>query len=174
MNSRTESLIGQASSSDLRIALHYEDAAKILYASGGYQDGITLPALFLIRQFLELILKYNIKKLNEISSCTDLMTKLTKEHDLEIIHNAFLTHYKSVKTINNIKKEPEKKSLDTLKLLISKISKLDSSSQGFRYSENIDGEKIIGCEETYNLQETFDLLEDASNFLAAIEDTFSS
>lgn len=31
MNSRTGSLIGYASNNDLRIALHYQDAAEILY-----------------------------------------------------------------------------------------------------------------------------------------------
>ncbi|MBD3842221.1 MAG: hypothetical protein IE909_10115 [Campylobacterales bacterium] len=66
MNARTESFIGLASSNELRIALHYEDAAKILYDSKAYQDGLALPFLFLVRQFVELGLKYNIKKLNEV------------------------------------------------------------------------------------------------------------
>ena len=54
MRSRTNSLIGYASDNELRIALHYQDAAEILYKSDAYTDGITLPFLFLIRQFLEL------------------------------------------------------------------------------------------------------------------------
>lgn len=172
MNSRTGSFIGQASSNDLRIALHYKDAAEILYNSNAYQDGITLPSLFLIRQFLELGLKYNIKKLNEVSSCNDLMAKINKEHDLNKIHEAFLAHYKSVKTIKDIKNVKEQKFLDALKSLIEKISILDSGSQGFRYSENTDGQKIIDSEETYNLKDVFDLLEDTSTFLGSVEDVF--
>ena len=170
MNARTESFIGQASSNDLRIALHYQDAAEILYNSNAYQDGITLPALFLVRQFLELGLKFNIKKLNEISSCNDLMTNLNKEHNLNNIYGAFLAHHKNVKNILGIKKVPEQKYLNNLKALIEKILLFDSDSQGFRYSEDRDGDKIIDPEKTYNLKEVFDLLEDASCFLANLQD----
>ncbi len=63
MKSRRESFIGLASENDLRIALHYQGAFEVLYKSNKYQDEIVLPSLFMIRQFLELGLKYNIKKL---------------------------------------------------------------------------------------------------------------
>ena len=63
MNSRKESFIGLASENDLRIALHYVDAFKVLYESKEYQDHIVIPSLFMVRQFLELGLKYNIRKL---------------------------------------------------------------------------------------------------------------
>ncbi len=172
MNSRTESFIGQASSNDLRIALHYEDAAKILYKSDAYQDGIVLPILFMIRQFLELGLKYNIKKLNEISSSNNLMGKLTKVHDLNKIHEAFLEHYRSVKSIKGMEDILDEKYLDSLNELVEKISLLDSGSQGFRYTENTTGEKIIPEEESYNLKDVFDLLENTSNFLADLENEF--
>ena len=172
MNARTESFIGQASSNDLRIALHYEDAAKILYDSGAYQDGITLPALFLVRQFLELGLKYNIRKLNEVSLCTCLVPRLSKEHDLTKIHQAFLEHYQSVKKVKDISDLSDKKYLDALKELIAKISLFDFGSQGFRYSENTEGKKIIESTETFNLKEVFDLLDDSSNFLGCLEDEF--
>lgn len=172
MNSRTESLIGLASNNDLRIALNYQDAAEILYKSNAYQDGITLPFLFLIRQFLELSLKYNIRKLNEASSINFLIGKLNKVHDLNEIHEAFLQHYGSVKNLRGKENVLDQKYLSALNSLIEKISLLDSNSQGFRYTENTDKVKIIAQEETYNLKDVFDLLEDVSNFLAHVEDEF--
>ena len=68
MNARTGAFIGQATINDLRIAIHYKESAKIIYKSESYQDGISLPALFLVRQFLELSLKHNIRKLSSVSS----------------------------------------------------------------------------------------------------------
>lgn len=172
MNARTESFIGLASDNDLRIALHYQDAAEVLYKSDAYQDGISLPFLFLIRQFLELALKYNIKKLNEVSSVNYLMGKLYKVHNLNIIHEAFLQHYRNVKNIQGNKDISDQKYLDTLNTLIEKISLLDSSSQGFRYAENTEKVKIISTEETFDLKAIFELLEDTSNFLTYITDEF--
>jgi len=170
MNSRTGSLVGLASDNDLRIALHYEDAAKILYKSDAYQDEIVLPALFLIRQYLELILKYNIKKLNKISSCNNLTSQLNKAHDLVKIHEAFVAHYKNVKAIKKITDTGDKNYLKHLNNLISEISTLDSDSQGFRYSENKNSEKIINREEIFDLENTFSLLNKISDFLSSIED----
>jgi len=172
MNARTESFIGIASDNDLRIALHYKDAAKVLYKSNAYQDGISLPFLFLIRQFLELALKYNIKKLNEISSINYLMGKLYKVHDLNKIHEAFLQHYRNVKNIQGNKDTSDQEYLDILNTLIKNISSLDSNSQGFRYAENTEKVKIISTEETFDLKAVFELLEDTSNFLAHITDEF--
>ncbi|MBD3839962.1 MAG: hypothetical protein IE878_06220 [Epsilonproteobacteria bacterium] len=154
MNARTESFIGLASSNELRIALHYEDAAKILYDSKAYQDGLALPFLFLVRQFVELGLKYNIKKLNEVSTCDNLITALNGTHNLTKIHSAFLAH------------------LDRLEKLINKLVLLDFDSQGFRYSTDKDDNKIIEQKETFNLKEVFDLLDDTSTLLSSIEDLF--
>ena len=134
MNTRTESLIGLASNNELRIALHYEDAAKILYESNAYQDGLALPFLFLVRQFLELGLKYNIKKLNEVSTCNSLITKLDGTHDLEKLYSAFLSHYKSAKKELNFSNETDKIYLNKSKELINKLIPFDHNSQGFRYS----------------------------------------
>ena len=170
MNLRTESFIGLSSSNDLRIALHYQDAAEILYKSNAYQDGIVLPTLFLVRQFLELILKYNIRTLNNVSSCNNLITKINIEHDLVKIHDAFLAHYKSVKAIKNIKDKNDKKYLSDLKVIINKIALHDSGSQGFRFCKNKEEGKIIAPQETYDLKEVFDLLENTSNFLVSIEE----
>jgi len=170
MNSRIGAFIGQASHNDLRIAINYKDSAQVLYDSKAYQDGISLPALFLVRQFLELSLKYNIRKLNEVSSSSNLMNELSNTHDLTKIHNSFIEHYTSVKRIKNISGLKEKKYLDALKDLINIISLLDSGSQGFRYTENTAGQKIIDQGEVFNLKDVFDLLNDSSNILVHTED----
>ena len=172
MKARTGSFIGLASSNELRIALHYEDAARILYKSEAYQDGLALPFLFLVRQFLELGLKYNIKKLDRISSSNRLVARLNRVHNLNEIHQAFLEHYQNIKSSNNAANLSDQKGLDALDRLVSKISLLDSGSQGYRYSENTSGEKIIDQKEIFNLKEVFELLEDSSDFLSVIEDVF--
>ncbi|PSM51388.1 hypothetical protein CBLAS_0955 [Campylobacter blaseri] len=59
MQARSQSFIGRATQSDISIAIHFENAFNILYKSNGYQDHIGIPYLFLVRQFLELGLKYN-------------------------------------------------------------------------------------------------------------------
>jgi len=170
MNARTQSFVGQASANEIRIALHYKDAADILYKSKAYQDGIALPFLFLVRQFLELGLKYNIKKLSQVSKCNDLMTSLNSIHDLKTIYHAFLTHYKAAKKELRVSKVGEQKYLDALEALINKIVPLDNDSQGFRYSVDKTNQKIIDQDETFNLREVFDLLADSSNILTHIED----
>ena len=43
MNARENSLIGQASYNDLRIALHFKESAEALFQSNLYQDSIVLP-----------------------------------------------------------------------------------------------------------------------------------
>jgi len=173
MKNRTESFIGLASSDDLRIALHYKEAAQILYNSAAYQDGITLPFLFLVRQYLELSLKYNIKKLNKNSSCNNLVADINREHDLNKIHTAFIAHYTDVKNDKNIINLLDEKLLKDLDTLISKISLLDTKSQGFRYALNTFNQKIIGHEETFNLKYVYDLLDNTNNLLTHTEEVFN-
>lgn len=170
MNARENSLIGQASYNDLRIALHFKESAEALFQSNLYQDSIVLPALFLIRQYLELSLKYNIRKLASLSQSSNLVNELNNTHDLVKIHNSFTEHYTLVKRIRNIDGRKEKKFLDALKKLIEKIAFLDDRSLGFRYSENKAGQKIIGLDEVFNLKEVFDLLDDSISILIHAED----
>lgn len=172
MNARTGSMIGHASENEIRIALNYKEAAEILYKSEAYQDGITLPFLFLIRQFLELGLKYNIRRLSEVSTHNDLLTVLNGTHDLKKIYGAFLTHYKGAKSHLGINKVGEQKYLDSLEALLDKVMPLDTDSQGFRYSVDKSGQKIIPYGKTFNLKEVFDLLEDVTSFLTSVEDVF--
>jgi len=172
MNSRTDAFIGQASDNDLRIALHFLDSAKVLYHSKEYQDHIVLPAMFLVRQFLELGLKYNIRKLNKISTTTNLINELNNNHKLIDLHASFLEHYKTAKTAEGISGLKDQKYLDKLKELVAEVSVLDCGSQGYRYAKNTDGLEIIAPTEVLNLESIFDRLNDAEALLAHVEDVF--
>ncbi len=170
MNSRKESFIGMASENDLRIALHYEDAFYVLYNSNAYQDHIVMPALFLVRQFLELGLKYNIKNLATISGVKNLEEKLTSIHDLLKLHNSFLDHYKNAKKKKNITNVTDTQLLDDLDALITMISVFDNGSMGYRYSEDKKGSKQIDSNETYNLENVKNLLGKVSNLFTYTEE----
>ncbi len=172
MNSRKESFIGLASENDLRIALHYVDAFKVLYESKEYQDHIVIPSLFMIRQFLELGLKYNIRKLSSISGSSNLINDLSKTHDLDKIHCSFLDHYKNAKNNLGISGLKDGNYLQNLKLLIDLITPFDNDSMGYRYSEDKNGNKLIDINSTYNLENIYKLLESTSCFISSTEDVF--
>lgn len=172
MNSRKESFIGKASENEMRVALSYKESADILFNSDSYQDGIVLPYLFLIRQFLELGLKYNIKNLIEVSGRDNLKSSLNTAHDLESIYNSFIAHYKGAKKNLKLSKLCDQEYLNSLSELIGKIVPLDNNSQGFRYSVDKENKKIIEVDKTFNLQEISDLLEDSKNILANTVDVF--
>lgn len=170
--SRKESFIGQASSNDLRIALHYEDAFNVLYESKKYQDHIVIPALFLVRQFLELGLKYNIKKLSQISKSKNLVDKLSKTHCLTALYGSFVEHYKLAKKEIGFEIIENVKLLQDLKSLVQCISVFDNGSMGYRYSSDKNNKKMIDLGATYNLEEVKKLLENTSVLLTHIEDVF--
>lgn len=176
---RTASRIGESSNNNLRIALHYIEAFKILYNSSQYQDVIVLPALFMVRQFLELGLKYNIQKLNAISASNNLMgldksgmLTLYSVHSLTSLHNAYVEHYVSAKKQKKLSGLKDQKFLDDLRQLVDIVSPLDEGSQGFRYAENTSGAKIIDRSEVFNLKEVYELLEDVTVLLSHTEDVF--
>lgn len=172
MRSRKESFIGLASESDLRIALHYQDAFEVLYNSNKDQDHIVIPALFLVRQFLELGLKYNIRILSTVSGSTELLNDLSKTHNLEKLHWAFLDHYIKAKLNLNIKPIKDNDLLRDLKQLVNIINPLDNNSVGYRYTNDKNGNKLIGLDETYNLENVHKILENVSLLLSATEDVF--
>ncbi len=173
-NSRKESFIGLSSSDDLKIALYYKEAFEILYKSNGYQDHITIPALFMVRQFLELGLKYNIRVLSSISGSRDLLTKLSSTHDFRKIHTSFLVHYKNAKINKGLSSLDDENMLIKIETLITKILPLDSGSMGYRYSEDKESNKLIELDERFNLEEVYNLLNDneIETFFVSIESVF--
>jgi HEPN domain-containing protein len=172
MKSRKESFIGLASENDLKIALHYVDAFKVLYESNKYQDQIVIPALFLIRQFLELGLKYNIRKLSSISGSSNLINDLSKTHDLCKIYGSFLDHYKNAKKNLEISGLKDGNLLKDLDSLVNLIIPFDNDSMGYRYSEDQNGNKLIDINSTHNLENVYKLLETTSCFISSTEDVF--
>ncbi len=172
MKSRKESFIGLVSENDLKIALHYVDAFKVLYESNKYQDQIVIPALFLIRQFLELGLKYNIRKLSSISGSSNLINDLSKTHDLCKIYGSFLDHYKNAKKNLGISGLKDGNLLKDLDSLVNLIIPFDNDSMGYRYSEDQNGNKLIDINSTHNLENVYKLLETTSCFISSTEDVF--
>lgn len=170
MNSREQSFIGLASENDLRIALHYKDAFEILYKSDKYQEQIVIPALFMVRQFVELGLKYNITILKDISHSQNLVHELTTTHDLQKLYHSFLDHYKNAKKNQKLKCLKDGELLENLKLLVNSILAFDHNSMGARYSNGRDGSKMIDINEKCNLKEIYTLLESVSGFLSNIEE----
>jgi hypothetical protein len=173
MRNRTNSLIGLASADELRIALHYKAAAQCLYNSNEFQDHIALPFLFLVRQYLELGLKYNIRKLDEIHPCSQSVSVLTKTHDLNDLYNHFINCYNDTKNNQNATNLSDEPLLKNLDMLIIEISSLDSKSQGFRYSLDKKNQKIIPIEKVFDLKKVFELFVSTSSLITHTEDVFN-
>lgn len=172
MKSRRESFIGLASENDLRIALHYQGAFEVLYKSNKYQDEIVLPSLFMIRQFLELGLKYNIKKLLVASKSSDSFDSLSKEHKLDKLHNSFLGYYRQAKIELSIKNIKDYQLLSDLKSLVDLVIVFDNNSMGYRYSANNNGDKQIPNTSSYNLENIYRLQENVITLLTGIDEIF--
>lgn len=172
MKSRKESFIGLASENDLRIALHYQESFEVLYNSDKYQDHIVIPALFMVRQFLELGLKYNIRILSSKSNSSNLLKDLSNTHSLDKLYCSFLEHYKNTKKNLKLSSLKDGNLLNDLKLLVNIIVLLDNNSMGFRYTNDKDGNKQIPFQETYNLEAVYKLLTNTSNLLSGTKDVF--
>lgn len=157
MKTREGTLIGDASSYDLRIALHFETAFNVLYQSEEPIDYIVLPALFMVRQFLELGLKESIRNLSPMSKSKNLVNSLNQTHDLKSLHNSFIEHYQIVTKSQG--KLLDSRCLEDLEKLVEKISYFDNNSMGYRYSTNRKGQKLIESNATYNLKPISKLVE---------------
>ena len=170
LSSRSGAFIGAEASSDLRIAVRFSQAFKVLYNSDKYQDEIVMPALFLVRQFLELGLKYNIRQLAPHSKSQNLINKLSKMHDLTKLYVSFSEHYKFAKRSLELTELEDDTYLADLKSLVDEINKFDNKSTGYRYSTDKDGTLQIDENATFNLSPIGALLDNVVNFLAHIED----
>lgn len=172
LSSRSGAFIGAEASSDLRIAIRFSEAFKVLYNSDKYQDEIVMPALFLVRQFLELGLKYNIRQLAPHSKSQNLIKNLSNTHDLTKLYASFSEHYKLAKRSLELTELEDDTYLADLKSLVDEINKFDNNSTGYRYSTDKDGTPQIDENATFNLSPIGALLNNVVNFLAHIEDVF--
>lgn len=152
------SYIGMHSGSNIVYAMQYKEAFDTLYNSKKAVDTIALPMMFLMRHYLELILKYNIKYLNEFSDTNFLIGSLNSVHSLEQLADGFKQHWNSVVQKHNIDIDDSQYILD-FENLIDFLHNLDKFSMSFRYSHDKNDEKNFEHMRTLNIKEIKDSLE---------------
>ncbi len=123
---------------DYSLALQYQRAYKILLVSDNSIDTIAMPILYLLRHYLELLLKINIQYFSKYSGSNNLLHNLDNTHGLKTLENSFTEHYKLATKHHslNITRQDIDISKHALSKLIDKFSSIDSYSQSFRYVYN--------------------------------------
>ncbi len=123
---------------NFKYALQYQEAYEVLVKKHQGGSHLSMPILFTLRHYLELILKANIEYLSFFSNSNVMLKNLNDEHRLEQLSNAFLEHYHLAKkeTKNPIEDELWIKDFMTLKNL---FIELDNYSYVFRYPHDKEG-----------------------------------
>ena len=150
--------IGIHSSSNLVYAMQYKEAFDSLYESDKPVDTIALPMMFLMRYYLELILKYNIMYFSEFSDSNFLTASLSSVHSLEKLAGGFKQHWDSVVKKYNLT-ENGSEYFSNFQDLIDLVHHLDGFSMSFRYSHDKNGDKNFDHTKTLNIKEIKGLLE---------------
>ena len=134
-------------SSGYGYAIQYKEAYKLLYKTKTI-DSIAIPILFLIRHYLELILKANIKYFAKYSESNSMIKEIDNKHDLLPLSNSFKEHWTKVKKTYNLNIN-DTEYFNKLDELIKKFNELDKKSFSFRYpcdkegNPNLDATKPI-------------------------------
>ena len=136
------SFIGMVSDSYSIYACQYKEAFERLYDFQMSIDTIIMPTMFLMRHYLELILKYNIQYFSKYSDKKDCMKILNQEHNLEKLADCFKTHWNIVVKKYNLEVN-DKEYVNNFKELINIIVSLDKKSMSFRYPKDKDGNKFF-------------------------------
>ena len=123
----------------LAYAYQYQEAFKILVEKHRGGSHLLLPALFMLRQYLELILKEKIEYLSQFSNSKSMLNKLNSEHKLTSLSGAFIEHYQKSKNTLNLNSN-DTKYIESFKSLSGFFEKLDDYSYTFRYPTNKNGE----------------------------------
>ncbi|MFV9552576.1 hypothetical protein [Algibacter sp. PT7-4] len=124
-------------------------------------DTISLPLLFMIRHSIELGLKANILKLQEVNLTIDKI-KLggTKSHSIEILYNKFEEHLNLIKERYEIRKSIQEEINNYLKSfepLKNKLHKLDKGSFNFRYPVDVKGNYNFNWDKEENISDIINL-----------------
>jgi len=99
-----QNLYSEDLDNNFKYAWQYQEAYEILVKKHHGGSHLSMPILFTLRHYLELILKANIEYLSFFSESDAMLSKLNKEHKLVQLSNAFLQHYNlaKIKTENTI------------------------------------------------------------------------
>ncbi len=136
-------------------------------------DTVSLPLLFLIRHSLEIALKANILKLEQVN-CDVGKIKLsgTKYHSIEILFEKFKEHLNKVKKNFNLNQEVIKQIDDYLTKfspMVDKFHELDQGSYNFRYPVDTKGEQNFTWDTRENISEIIDIYYSIQPFLVFTE-----
>ena len=172
---RKNALIGN-DYDDYSLALQYQRAYKTLLISNNSIDTIAMPILYLLRHYLELLLKINIQYFSKYSGSKNLLHKLGNTHGLKTLENSFIEHYKLATELHslNITRQDIDISKHALSQLIDKLNSIDSYSQSFRYVYNKGEEQHRQFEDAIYIDfyELIECLEEGEKILLYSIDIF--
>jgi hypothetical protein len=136
-------------------------------------DTVSLPLLFLIRHSIELGLKSNILKLEEVNKkVAKIKLSGTKYHSLENLFNKFVEHLnviiKEKKISQSIKNEIDNY-LTKFEPLKDILHSLDDGSFNFRYPVDTDGKLNFDRNDNVNVAEIVDMYYKIQPFLVFTE-----
>jgi len=171
--SRRFSYVGQYSSTNYTYALQYKQAFDTLYESSDAVDSIALPMMFLMRHYLELILKTNIIYFSQYSESNFMVEKINDEHKLKPLANAFQEHWNIVVKKYELKVE-YRQYIKDLKNFIELVDELDKYSMSFRYSHNKKKDSSFVWDDTLDIANIKKSLEEVLPFLQYSMDIFHS
>ncbi|MDD4950572.1 hypothetical protein [Sulfuricurvum sp.] len=148
--SKRFSHIGMHSNSDMTYAMQYKEAFDALYDSSKPVDTIALPMMFLMRHYLELILKSNIVYFAKFSESDCMLKKINLEHKLLLLANAFKEHWKLVAKKHGLNFN-DKVYIKNFDLLIDLVDQIDKYSMSFRYSHDKEDKKHFEWGDTLDI-----------------------
>jgi len=154
--SKRFSHIGMHSNTNHTYALQYKEAFNTLYESSKPVDTIALPMMFLMRHYLELILKENIIYFSKFSESKVMLTKIKSEHKLKPLANAFIVHWNLVVKKYMLKTDG-REYLKDFNAFIDLIEQFDKNSMSFRYSHDKNNVKHFGWDDTLDVLDTLDI-----------------
>lgn len=132
-------------------------------------DTITLPLLFMIRHSIEIGLKANILKFQEVNPKVEkIILGGNKSHSNEILYNKFEEHLISI--IDNFEIDAAiikeiNEYLKKFKPLKNKLHKLDKGSFNFRYPVDRNGNYNFEWDKKENIAEIINLYYEIQPFL---------
>ncbi len=142
--------IGMHSNTNETYAMQYKEAFDTLYKSSKPADMIALPMMFLMRHYLELILKSNIMYFSKFSESKSMLKRIKSEHKLLLLANAFQEHWNLVVKKYKLKIN-DTEYIKSFEIFIALMDQLDQYSMSFRYSHDKENEKHFEWGDTLDI-----------------------
>ena len=156
---------------NFKYAWQYQEAYVVLVKKHQGGSHLSMPILFALRHYLELILKANIKYLSLFSKSNVMLDKLNNEHKLVQLSNAFLEHYKLAKIMTETTIE-DKLWIEDFKKLKELFIELDNDSYAFRYSYDKNGSVSLPVDSENIGEKINKVYEGATIFLDTMSEIF--